>query len=78
MNRSYDNNSVQTETRTIVFEDGSYIMAISTFLDGKCQGITTYTRVRRSSKTRCEARERLLGLGTGNPTTSEVKTALWG
>lgn len=78
MSKSYVENAVQTENRCLVFEDGSYIMAIATFLDGKCQGITTYTRVRRSSKTRCEARERLLGLGTGNPTNSEVKTALWG
>ncbi|MBR6931118.1 MAG: hypothetical protein IKH61_12970 [Bacteroidales bacterium] len=73
---SYDKNNVVTDSRMEVFQDGSTILLISTFLDGKCQGITMYTRVRRSSKTRCEAREQLLECETSNPMASEVKRAL--
>ena len=54
---SFAKHNVVTDSRMEVFQDGSIfqdgstILVISTFLDGKCQGITMYTRVRRSSKT---------------------------
>lgn len=73
---SFAKQNVVTDSRMEVFHDGSTILVISTFLDGKCQGITMYTRVRRSSKTQCEARERLLECETSNPMASEVKTAM--
>lgn len=34
---------VATDTRFAVYGDGTTIMLIATFKDGKCQGITMYT-----------------------------------
>ena len=34
------NNNVVTDSRMMVFDDGSAMMVIASFIDDKCQGIT--------------------------------------
>ena len=46
--RKYENTKVESDTRFIDLPDGSFLMTIAVFKDGKFQGMTMYhTKPRR-------------------------------